>query len=115
MNELGWNKIIDICQDNEYKSQYTQTCDLHIHMSRAFLGKDEIEQDLNIAKLIILFEMFRDSYIIPFSRRNIANMERWPNNPILDYKRTDTENEISDKVKNYKHGEKDIESLMEKT
>lgn len=102
INELGWDKIMSICQDNEYKSHDTQTCGLHIHMNRAFLGKDETEQDLNIAKLIILFEMFWDSCIVPFSRRNIASMERWASKPTLDYKSTDTENEIFDKVKSYK-------------
>ena len=50
MNELGGDKIMSICQENEYKSHDTQTCGLHIHMSRTFLGKDETEQDLNIAR-----------------------------------------------------------------
>lgn len=104
MRELGWDKIMNICKENEYKSHDTSTCGLHIHLSRAFLVKDEIEQDLNIAKLIILFEMFWDEYIVPFSRRNIASMDRWASKPSLDYKSTDTENEIFDKVKSYKHG-----------
>ena len=104
MSQLGWNEILNICLANDYRSHDTTTCGLHIHLSRAFLGNDETEQDLNIAKLIILFEMFWDEYIVPFSRRNIANMERWASKPTLDYKITDTENEIFDKVKSYKHG-----------
>ena len=99
---LGWKEIMDICIENGYKSHDCNTCGLHIHLSREFLGKDENEQDLNIAKLIILFDRFWENYIVPFSRRKYELIQRWADKPSLDCGDYDTENEIVDKVKSYK-------------
>lgn len=103
-SELGWKEIADICLENEYRSHDTTTCGLHIHVNRDFLGKDETEQDLNIAKLIILFDRFWTSYIIPFSRRDFEAITHWSDKPSLECLNTDTETEIVDKVKEYKAG-----------
>ena len=102
INEFGWDEIMDICTDNGYRSHDTSTCGLHIHMSREFLGNNETERDLNIAKLIILFDRWWDKYIVPFSRRNIDTIARWADKPSLECLNTDTESEIVDKVKCYK-------------
>ncbi len=75
---------------------------MHVHLNRGFLGKDETEQDLNIAKLIILFDRFWEKYIIPFSRRRYEAIDRWAGKPGLECVTSDTENEIVDKVKWYK-------------
>ena len=104
MSELGWDKIMDICKLNDYRSHDTSTCGLHVHLSRAFLGDDETEQDLNIAKLIILFDRWWEKYIIPFSRRDIYSIERWADKPSVDCVNTDSESQVIDKVKYYKAG-----------
>ena len=102
LNTLGWNRIMSICKENGFLSHDASTAGLHVHLSREFLGKDETEQDLNIAKLIILFDRWWDKYIVPFSRRNVETMERWAAKPSLDYIDTDTEPDIVNKVKWYK-------------
>ena len=101
-NKLGWEDIMSVCAENGYKSHDCNTCGLHIHLNRGFLGKDETEQDLNIAKLIILFDRFWEKYIIPFSRRRYEAIDRWAGKPGLECVTSDTENEIVDKVKWYK-------------
>lgn len=102
-NQLGWKEIMNICMENDYKSHDTSTCGLHIHLSRAFLGEDETQQDLNIAKLIILFDRFWETHIVPFSRRNINSLQQWAEKPSVECMNTDTETEIFDKVKKYKN------------
>ncbi len=102
-SDLGWKEIMGVCLENDYRSHDTTTCGLHIHLSRAFLGKDEIEQDLNIAKLIILFDRFWESHILPFSRRNYNALQQWADKPCVECLDTDTEIEIFDKVKTYKN------------
>ena len=104
INNLGWGMIMDICKDNNYRSHDTTTCGLHVHLSREFLGEDETEQELNIAKLIILFDRWWDEYIVPFSRRNIDAITHWACKPSIECMSTDTEDEIFSKVKNYKAG-----------
>lgn len=102
MNELGWKKLMEICLDNDYRSHDTSTCGLHVHISRNFLGQCETEQELNTAKLIILFDRFWESHIIPFSRRSAETITRWADKPSVECMNTDTETEVMDKVKKYK-------------
>lgn len=102
MNELGWKELMEICLDNDYRSHDTTTCGLHIHLSRAFLGQTEQEQELNIAKLIILFDRFWDSHIVPFSRRDYNALQSWADKPSVECLDTDTESQVVDKIKQYK-------------
>lgn len=102
-SELGWKDLMQVCLDNDYRSHDTTTCGLHVHLSRAFLGATEQEQELNIAKLIILFDRFWDSHIVPFSRRDYNALQSWADKPSVECVDTDTESEVVDKIKQYKH------------
>ena len=102
-SELGWDCIMEICTDNDMMSHDTTTCGLHCHVSRAFFGSCIDEQDLHIAKLILLINKFWDSHIVPFSRRNPYQLDRWATKPIIDIEENDTEADIVDKVKNTKY------------
>lgn len=102
-SELGWKELMGVCLENGYLSHDTSTCGLHVHLSRAFLGATEQEQELNIAKLIILFDRFWDSHLVPFSRRNYNALQQWADKPCVECLDTDTEIEIFDKVKTYKN------------
>ena len=102
-SELGWKDLMQVCLDNDYRSHDTTTCGLHIHLSRAFLGATEQEQELNIAKLIILFDRFWDSHLVPFSRRDYSALHDWADKPYVECMSTDTEREVVDKIKQYKH------------
>ena len=100
---LGWDDIMNICIDWHMKSHNTSTCGLHCHVSRLFFGETEDEQDLHIAKLILLIDKFWDNYIVPFSRRHLVSLERWAAKPSLNILDTDTVEEIIDKVKDTKY------------
>ena len=102
-SELGWKELMDVCLENGYRSHDTTTCGLHIHLSRAFLGETEQEQELNIAKLIILFDRFWDSHLVPFSRRDYSALHDWADKPSVECSDSDTETEVVDKIKQYKH------------
>ena len=91
-----------VCLENNYRSHDTTTCGLHVHLSRTFLGNTETERDLNIAKLIILFDRFWDSHIVPFSRRDYNALQSWADKPSVECVSTDSETEVVDKIKQYK-------------
>ncbi len=103
MNKFGWDKLMNICIDNNYKSHDTSTCGLHIHVNRKYFGDYDDEQDLNIAKVILLFDRWWDKYIVPFSRRNSENLSRWSQKPNLFMNNEDTEESIISKVKGCKN------------
>lgn len=77
---IPWKKIMKTALKYGFRSHNAGTCGLHIHVSRNFFGDSYEEQQLNIAKLILLVNRFWNKYIVPFSRRDMYELERWANN-----------------------------------
>ena len=99
MKHAPWTEVIRLCRSYGYLSDQTYTCGLHIHVNRTFFGNTEDEQDLHIAKLILLITQFWDDYIIPFSRRRSYNLDRWAkkfDTPVI-YE-SDSEKCVSNKI-----------------
>lgn len=55
---MPYEKLFKNLASQGYRSHDTSNCGLHIHINRAFFGTSKLEQDLNISKLIYLFEKF---------------------------------------------------------
>jgi len=98
-NSLPWADICSIVRKAGYKSHDTSTCGLHIHASRAGFGGSVIEQDLTIAKIILLIDRWYDSYIVQFARRDIDKMRRWADKPNADIQPGDNEGDAVCKSK----------------
>ena len=41
-----------------YRAHDVNTCGLHVHFNKSFFGKDKLHQDMNISKLLYIFEKF---------------------------------------------------------
>lgn len=63
-----WKKMLKYLSDNGYKSHDTNTCGLHVHVSRTMFGKTEEEQTTAIAKVYTFFDENWDE-IVKISRR----------------------------------------------
>jgi hypothetical protein len=79
LNSLKWENIMRTCLNNDFESHNAGTCGLHVHISREAFGNNSTEQELNIAKLIYLFEKFW-SQIKTFSRRTGEQINNWAKN-----------------------------------
>lgn len=77
MKAFPWTDIINVAKKYDYKSHDTETCGLHVHVSREAFGNNRILQDLNIAKIIIIIDRFWNSHIVPFSRRDYEKLDQW--------------------------------------
>lgn len=97
-NDFGWEEIMDICKRHTLRSENTSSCGLHCHISRKFFGETQEEQDLNIAKLMLLTSKFYNSHILKFSRRKDSDL-RWCMKPDMNYDDYDTETTVVDKLK----------------
>lgn len=96
--DFEWYEIMDICKTNTLRSHDTDTCGLHIHISRDYFGDTQEIQDLHIAKLMLLISKFYNSHILKFSRRTESEL-RWCLNPGMEYEVLDNEKTIIDKLK----------------
>jgi len=81
VNHFPWGDICEAALSYGYRSHDTDTCGLHIHASRSLFGSNQMEQDLTIAKIILLIDRWYEDYIVKFSRRNLSRMRRWANKP----------------------------------
>lgn len=77
-DSFPWDKVTRKCIEMGYQSHKAQTCGLHVHMSRLGFGRDYNEQDLNISKLLLMFEINWDK-LVTFSRRSGGDLSRWAN------------------------------------
>jgi len=98
-NHFPWSDICETALNYGYRSHDTDTCGLHIHASRSLFGNTQTEQDLTIAKIMLLFDRWYDSYIVKFARRNLANMRRWADKPDAGIEPNDNDNSAIDKSK----------------
>ena len=73
LTRFPWDAISTTARDLEYKSHDAKTCGLHVHVSRAALGKNRAARELAISKLIVL--LWRHWHrLYTFSRRS---SDRW--------------------------------------
>jgi len=99
VKHFPWDDICRVALSYNYRSHDTDTCGLHIHASRSLFGETEVEQDLTIAKIMLLFDRWYDSYIVKFARRNLSNMRRWADKPDAGIEPNDNDNSAIDKSK----------------
>lgn len=102
MGELNWYNILETAKEYGFKSHDAGTCGLHIHVSNSMFGCEPTERDLNIAKLMLIFNEHW-SAIKTFSRRTDSQIADWCKRPSNTIYEEDTEHQILDKVNNEKH------------
>lgn len=76
-NELDWKGVMNMALSRDFKSHDAGTCGLHVHVNRDFFGSRKDDQDLQIAKIILIVNRFWDSHIVPFTRRRTGDIDQW--------------------------------------
>lgn len=99
LNNFPWSEICRVALSYGYRSHDTDTCGLHVHASRSLFGISLMEQDLTIAKIMLLFDRWYDSYTVQFARRNLMKMRRWADKPDADIQPEDDNNTAINKAK----------------
>lgn len=77
MNEFKLAQLCYIGKSYGYRSHNTNTCGLHVHVTREALGDTDIAIDLTLYNLTYLVNKYYDSFMLAFSRRDIGAMKRW--------------------------------------
>lgn len=60
-----------------YKSHDIGTCGLHVHFNRDYFGKEKLTQDLNISKLLYLYEKFWEKVVLIARRGSCHYAQRF--------------------------------------
>lgn len=96
---FGWEVLTSKATKAGFRSHDAQNCGLHIHASRTLFGDDTREQELTIAKVIILFNKFYDEELLKFSRRKERELSSWARRNTADILEGDSPAQISEKLK----------------
>ena len=99
VNDFPWDNVCKTALSYGYRSHDTDTCGLHIHASRSLFGNTTTEQDLTIAKIILLVDRWYDTYILKFARRDISKMRHWASKPNAEIGPEDDDRAAVDKSK----------------
>lgn len=76
IHEMPWEAVLREAARLGYRSHQTNTCGLHIHISREAFGASEKEQEAAIARVLYFFEKHWEE-LLKFSRRTPRQLERW--------------------------------------
>lgn len=76
MDDMPWPELLQTVIDEGYRSHQTNTCGLHVHISREAFGESDMAQELAIARLLYFTEKFW-SELLKFSRRTEQQINRW--------------------------------------
>jgi hypothetical protein len=101
INQFPWADICHVALSYGYRSHDTDTCGLHIHVSRELFGDNEVEQDLTIAKIMLLIDRWYDTKIVRFARRDLHKMRRWADKPNANIQPSDDDIEAVRKSKKH--------------
>lgn len=71
-----WDGIIGVAKSNGFTSHDAETCGLHVHIDRAYLGQFKTEQDYTTACIVMLFDKFWNE-LVKFSRRTGHQIDNW--------------------------------------
>lgn len=75
-NNIAWADMMRKAVSMGYRSHDTDTCGLHVHVSRMALGDTLEEQDETISKIVYFIEN-NWTNVLRFTRRTESNLRRW--------------------------------------
>ncbi len=91
---MPWKRLVERASEMDYLSHKTETCGLHVHVSRNCFGDDCVTQELKISKVLYIIERFWAELLL-FSRRTEEQLAQWAQR----YGYEETPKHILDKAK----------------
>ena len=76
LHEMPWAAVLDEAKRLDYRSHSTNTCGLHVHISRMAFGCTYETQEECIARLVFFVEKFWPE-LLRFSRRTQGQINHW--------------------------------------
>ncbi len=76
LHEMPWAEVLDEAKRLDYRSHSTNTCGLHVHLSRMAFGCTYETQEECIARLVFFVEKFWPE-LLRFSRRTQGQINHW--------------------------------------
>ncbi len=101
-----WDRIIGTAKDYGFASHDAETCGLHVHIDRDYLGQFETEQSYTTACIVMLFDKFWQQ-LVRFSRRTEYQLGQWCERTGLELTKADMSapEKVADKLQDKANNE----------
>ena len=101
-----WDGIIRAAKSCGFTSHNAETCGLHVHIDRDYLGQFETEQDYTTACIVMLFDKFWEQ-LVRFSRRTEYQLGQWCERTGLELTKADMSapEKVADKLQDKANNE----------
>ena len=76
LNNMSWLDVFNIAVSLGYRSHNTNTCGLHIHVSRSAFGDTHEKQEDAISRIVYFVEAHWNE-LLKFSRRTVGSIMHW--------------------------------------
>lgn len=76
LSDIAWREVMEEALSMGYRSHDTDTCGLHVHVSRRALGDTFEQEEETISKILYFIENNWDD-MLRFTRRTRRNLEHW--------------------------------------
>ena len=90
-NRYEIENTFNYLRGEKFVSHDAETCGLHVHVNRSYLGNNETEQDLVIAKIMLIMDTIWEHGLVDFTRRGEYNLRRWARRCKFDDRQADEE------------------------
>ncbi len=95
-NQMNWLEVFNKAISMGYRSHQTETCGLHIHVSRSAFGKNALEQEDVIARIVHFTELHWNE-LVKFTRRTESNINHWASRYGVSLTAKDTYKNVKEK------------------
>lgn len=101
-----WDRIIGTAKDYGFTSHDAETCGLHVHIDREYLGEFDTERDYTTACIVMLFDKFWKQ-LVRFSRRTEYQLNQWCERTGLELTKADMSapKKVADKLQDKANNE----------
>lgn len=76
MTKFDYEELCRVGKGLDYGADNTNSCGIHVHMSRKFFGETSAERMFNASKMALLLERHWEDVVL-FTRRNYSALENW--------------------------------------
>ena len=74
--QFGWKELCKKALSLGYRGHDNQSCGMHVHINRSFLGRNPDEVDDVVSKMILMVENNWND-VVKFSRREQSRIDQW--------------------------------------
>ena len=100
--QAEYESCFDELVSNGWRGHDAESCGLHVHVNKRYLGNSVSEQELTIAKIMLIMDRLWDCGLVEFTRRTEYQLNKWAKRCTIEERGEEvSEDKAREKTKEY--------------